>query len=226
MSPVESVVTGLLQKSRKGIMDGLRKFIDVEVGGLRQGVTSFQVVLQKFAVDSPEAIIREGSNELTLRAEEEGAQRSFFDTKHVMDRRCGPPLVDADWHAFCQAIYQGIEGQEWEAMYYHLQELYQTVRTKKPGKRLRRIFMTQLIIKIFRTKNPNPPRLVGRTLDKSSGCPGEGALEWNEGEPVATSECGQILVSHVLGCLCPCPRPDGSQQSKYEESAESLGRAL
>ena len=26
-SPVESVVTGLLEKSRKGIMDGIRKFI-------------------------------------------------------------------------------------------------------------------------------------------------------------------------------------------------------
>ena len=23
----------------------------------------------------------------------------------------GPPLVDADWHAFCQALYKGIEGE-------------------------------------------------------------------------------------------------------------------
>ena len=36
-----------------------------------------------------------------------------------------PPLVDADWHAFCQAIVQGIEGQEWEAM-------HQTLKSKKP----------------------------------------------------------------------------------------------
>ena len=30
-SPVGSIVTGLREKSRKGIMDGLRKFIEVEI---------------------------------------------------------------------------------------------------------------------------------------------------------------------------------------------------
>ena len=30
-SPVESIVTGLLEKSRKGIMDGIRKFIAVDI---------------------------------------------------------------------------------------------------------------------------------------------------------------------------------------------------
>ena len=30
-SPVESIVTGLLGKSRKGIMDGIRKFIAVDI---------------------------------------------------------------------------------------------------------------------------------------------------------------------------------------------------
>ena len=25
----------------------------------------------------------------------------------------GPPLVDADWHACCQAFHKGIEGEDW-----------------------------------------------------------------------------------------------------------------
>ena len=53
-SLVESIVTGLLEKSRKDIMDGIRKFIAVDnhdavtVGGLRQGIKPFQVVEPKF----------------------------------------------------------------------------------------------------------------------------------------------------------------------------------
>ena len=27
--------------------------------------------------------------------------------------------MDADWHAFCQAISRGIEGSEWEELYFH-----------------------------------------------------------------------------------------------------------
>ena len=33
----------------------------------------------------------------------------------------GVPPVDEDWHATCEAIFQGVEGPEWEAMHYHLQ---------------------------------------------------------------------------------------------------------
>ena len=59
---VETVVTSLLEKSCKGIMDGLRKLIAVDnhdavkVGGLRQGI---QVVKPQFSAVFPEAIIRE-----------------------------------------------------------------------------------------------------------------------------------------------------------------------
>ena len=90
-------------------MDGL-KFIEVDnheavkVSGLRQGG-----VEPKFSADFPVAIIRDGAGELTLRAEEEGARRTFIDTTHVKDHRWESPLVDADWHAFCQAMYE-IEG--------------------------------------------------------------------------------------------------------------------
>ena len=43
-SPIENLVTGLLEKSRKVFVDGLRKFVAVDiheavqVGGLRQGI--------------------------------------------------------------------------------------------------------------------------------------------------------------------------------------------
>ena len=55
-SPVENIVTGLWEKSRKGIKDGLWKFIEVDnreavnVGGLRQGIKSVMtLLLQRFA---------------------------------------------------------------------------------------------------------------------------------------------------------------------------------
>ena len=59
VSPVDSLVTGLLEKSRKGNMDGFRKFIDVDnheavkVGGLRQGINSFQLAKPKFCSRFP-----------------------------------------------------------------------------------------------------------------------------------------------------------------------------
>ena len=41
--------------------------------------------------------------------------------------------MDADWHSFCQAIYKGIKGQEWEALCYHYNKLHQAAGAKKPG---------------------------------------------------------------------------------------------
>ena len=103
----------------------------------------------------PRGTYEKERGELTLRAEEAGARRNFIDTTHVEDHRWRPPQVDANSHAFCQAIHQGIEGQEWEALYDHSEELHQAVRTRKPrdyqkgescvghesGKRERRIIL-------------------------------------------------------------------------------------
>ena len=44
----------------------------------------------------------------------------------------GPPLVDADWYAFCQALYKGIEGEDWEEMYESYKEMSRAVGVKKP----------------------------------------------------------------------------------------------
>ena len=40
-----------------------------------------------------------------------GSRRTLIDTTHVEAERWGPLQVDADWRAFCQAMYQGIEGK-------------------------------------------------------------------------------------------------------------------
>ena len=52
--------------------------------------------------------IREAPEELTLRAEAVGTKKSCINADHIAQERWGPPLVDAAWHAFCQAIYKGI----------------------------------------------------------------------------------------------------------------------
>ena len=44
----------------------------------------------------------------------------------------GPPLVDADWYAFCQALYKGIEGEDWEEMYDSYKVMSRAVDVKKP----------------------------------------------------------------------------------------------
>ena len=128
-SPVKMVVQNLQERSRHRIMDGPRKSIMVEnheavkVGEQDQNVESRKVVKPKFTRDFPEAIVREG---LTLRTEQEGMLRTFI-------CRWRLPLVDECWHAICQAIFQGVEGSEWETMYYKYKELHQAVQCETSG---------------------------------------------------------------------------------------------
>ena len=125
ISRFKAQTTGLHETSRRGIMDGLRRFIEadnhsaVDAGDLRRGTISVRVKKPLFSETFPEAAITEGADELTLRAYDVGTQRAFIDTEHIEFERWGPPLVDADWHAFCQAIYKGIEVKEWEELCYH-----------------------------------------------------------------------------------------------------------
>ena len=117
--------TSFQEKSRLKIMVGLRRFIMVDnhvavkVGDLEKNMKSRTVVKPKFTTDFPEAVVREGAAQLRLRAEQEGILHTFIDTTDVGDRRWGPPLVGGDWHAICQAIFQGVEGSEWETMNYN-----------------------------------------------------------------------------------------------------------
>ena len=51
---------------------------------------------------------------LTSRAEEVGTSKHLINVNHIEQERWGPPLVDADWYAFCQALYKGIDEEDWE----------------------------------------------------------------------------------------------------------------
>ena len=88
-SPIQSIVTGLHERSRRGIMDGLRRFIKadshsaVDVGGLRRGTISVNVKKLQFSEACPQPVVREGADELALRAHEVGTQRTFNNTKHI-----------------------------------------------------------------------------------------------------------------------------------------------
>ena len=41
--------------------------------------------------------------------------------------------MDADWHAFCQSIFQGIEGCEWEDLYFHYRKMSKAPGAQKPS---------------------------------------------------------------------------------------------
>ena len=90
-----------------------------------------KVVRPRFATEFSGAVIREGADELILRVQEEGVLRTFSDTLNEGDQRWGPPPVDADWHAFCQANFQGIEGSEREAVFYRYNDLHQVVKRQE-----------------------------------------------------------------------------------------------
>ena len=40
------------------------------------------------------------------------------------------PLLDADWCAFCQGIYKGIEGRECEELYHHYRDMSKAAGAK------------------------------------------------------------------------------------------------
>ena len=40
--------------------------------------------------------------------------------------------MGADWHAFCQPLYRGIEGADWRELYDAYKEMSRAVGVKKP----------------------------------------------------------------------------------------------
>ena len=102
-------------------MDGLRNFIEVgnhdavDVGGLRPGTKSIRVKKSQFSDAYPDAVFREGADELTLLAEEVGLLRTFIDTKHLEFERWGR-------RGLVRPFKKGVEGKEREALYYHNKE--------------------------------------------------------------------------------------------------------
>ena len=51
---------------------------------------------------------------------------------HIAKERWGLLLVDADWHAFSQALYKGIEGEDWGGLYDAFTEMSRAVGDQKP----------------------------------------------------------------------------------------------
>ena len=41
--------------------------------------------------------------------------------------------MDADWHAFCHAIYEGIEATEWAELYFNYRETSKAAGARKPS---------------------------------------------------------------------------------------------
>ena len=66
---------------------------------------------------------------MTLRADEVKTLKACMNIAHIEENRWGPPPVDADWHAFCQAIHKGIEGSEWEELCCHYREMSKAARS-------------------------------------------------------------------------------------------------
>ena len=99
--------------SRKGLTDGLRDLIRVDnkrvldVGELHRGMGTFKVRKPKVPEGRSDVTIRESPDELTSRAEEVNTSKAYIDVNHIKPERWSPPLVGADWYAFCQAVVQG-----------------------------------------------------------------------------------------------------------------------
>ena len=88
----------------------------LEVGHLREGLGPFEVRRPKGSEGYPEVTVRESPEELTLRAEEVRSVKAYVNVDHIARERLvrplPPPLVDYDGHAFCQALYKGVEGKD------------------------------------------------------------------------------------------------------------------
>ena len=77
----------------------------MDVDHFRKGTRPF-VQNPTFSEDYPEAAVREGADELTLRVEEVGTLKACINIDHIEDDSWGPPLGDADWHAFLPSNLQ------------------------------------------------------------------------------------------------------------------------
>ena len=124
---LQNIVTNLGMGSRKALTDGLSEFIKVDneraldVGELRRGSGTFKVRKPKAREGGSDVIVRESPDELTRRAEEVNTSE-----------RWRPPMVDADWYAFRQVLYKGVEGKDWEEMYDPHREMSKALVVKKP----------------------------------------------------------------------------------------------
>ena len=119
---IQNIVKNLGKESRKGLTDGFREFIKVDseraldVGSLRWGTGTLQVLKPKAPDGGSDVIVRENSDELTLRAEELNTLKAVINVDHIEQER---------W--VCQALYKRIEGEDREEMYFLYKEMSRAV---------------------------------------------------------------------------------------------------
>ena len=99
-SKIQSIVTSLHERSRRGVMDGLRSFIKADNHRVTwvicvKAPDRFMCKKPNFSEAFRKAAIREGADEKTMRADKVGTLRAFIDTDHSEFARWRPPLVDA-----------------------------------------------------------------------------------------------------------------------------------
>ena len=119
-------------------MEGLGRFVELDshsaldVDHLKEGTRSFCGT----KAEVPRGVPR-GVNQGRSRGIDAQSRRSWFpkeciNVDHISEDRWRPPLIDADWHAFCQAIYKGIEGRYWWELYEHYKEMSRATGVRKP----------------------------------------------------------------------------------------------
>ena len=75
--------------------------------------------------------VREDSDELTLRAEEVGTLKTYINVNHIEKERWCLPL-GITTAMTCQALFKGIEGEDWAEMYEAFKDMSRAVEVKKP----------------------------------------------------------------------------------------------
>ena len=120
-SPIQSIVTGLIERKQKrhyGAPEKLYKsgqsFVLWKWAICREGTRSIELRRPKFEEVVPRGVDQGRSQGIDAQNRRSWLQKkACINVDHIAEDRWGPPLVDPDWHAFCQAIYKGIEGRDW-----------------------------------------------------------------------------------------------------------------
>ena len=121
---LQNILKDLGKGSRRGLTDGLRHFIRVDnehaldVWALRRCTQTFEVRKPKVPWHWE---LKNGR-----------PRRLWFISTTLKRKKWSPFLGDADWYAFCQALYKGIEGKDCEEMYDSYKVMSKAVGVKKP----------------------------------------------------------------------------------------------
>ena len=106
----------------------------MDVGHLRQGTRPHHVQKPNISEAFPEAAIREGADELTMRADEVETLRALHQHKTTLSSKDGDRrwLMRTGMPSAKQSTKE-LNGEEWEELYCHSREMSQATGAKKPS---------------------------------------------------------------------------------------------